>query len=46
MPALTRWLLLVLAVLVVGTGLFLLAWDIPVPEQRVEETLPDARFPR
>jgi len=46
MPALTRWLLLVLAVLVVGTGLFLVAWDIPVREERVEETLPDARFPR
>jgi hypothetical protein len=46
MTSVGRWLFLVLAVLVVGTGLFLVAWDIEAPTGRVEVTLPDERFPR
>jgi len=46
MSAFARWFLLVLAVLVVGTGLFLISWDIPAPVEPVEKTLSDERFPR
>lgn len=46
MSPFARWLLLVLAVLVVGTGLFLISWDIPAPVERIEKTLSDERFPR
>ncbi|MFP4126750.1 MAG: hypothetical protein ACLFU0_08905 [Alphaproteobacteria bacterium] len=46
MSAFARWLLLLLGVLVVGTGLFLLSWDIPAPVEPVEKRLSDERFPR
>jgi hypothetical protein len=46
MSPFARWLLLVLGVLVVGTGLFLISWDIPAPVERIEKTLSDERFPR
>lgn len=46
MSSFSRWLLLTAAVLLVGTGLFLVSWEIPAPVERVETTLPDDRFPR
>jgi hypothetical protein len=46
MSPFARWLSLVLAVLVVGTGLFLISWDIPAPVERIEKPLADERFPR
>jgi hypothetical protein len=46
MSPFARWLLLVLGVLVVGTGLFLISWDIPAPVERIEKSLSDERFPR
>lgn len=46
MSPFARWLWLVLGVLVVGTGLFLLSWDIPAPVERIERNLSDERFPR
>lgn len=46
MSGFSRWLLLCVAVLVVGTGLFLISWDIEAPTTRVEVKLPDERFPR
>jgi hypothetical protein len=46
MSPFTRWLSLVLGVLVVGTALFLISWDIPAPVEEIEKTLSDDRFPR
>lgn len=46
MSPFSRWLVVVLGVLVVGTGLFLISWDIPAPVEPVEKTLSDERFPR
>lgn len=40
----------ILLVLIVGifaaSAIFLWSWDIPAPQQKVEKTLPDDRFPR
>tara|TARA_A100001037_G_scaffold114908_1_gene104691 strand:+ start:1062 stop:1202 length:141 start_codon:yes stop_codon:yes gene_type:complete len=33
-------------IVLVGGGLFLATWQIPVPATKVERTLPDDRFPR
>jgi|TARA_Y100000588_G_scaffold269627_1_gene285045 hypothetical protein len=33
-------------IVLVGGGLFLATWQIPVPATNVERTLPDDRFPR
>jgi hypothetical protein len=38
------WLLL--AGLVAGGAVFLATWDIPPPTARIEQVLPDDRFPR
>jgi flagellar basal body-associated protein FliL len=38
--------ILVVVVGVIGGGLFLAFWDIPAPTEKVEKTLPDARFPK
>lgn len=46
MSPFTRWLLLTLAVLLTGSALFLLSWEIAPPTERIEMTLPDERFPR
>jgi len=46
MSPFARWFLMILGVMVVGTGLFLVSWDIPAPAERVEKTLSDERFPR
>jgi hypothetical protein len=34
------------AVLVVGGATFLMVWDIPAPDARVERVIPDARLPK
>lgn len=35
-----------LVVLAIGGGVFLMVWDIPAPQARVERVIPDARFPK
>lgn len=45
MSKLTRILLLVGALVVVGGGIFLLTWDIPAPSEEVTKTLSNDRFP-
>ena len=36
----------VVVIVLLGGGIFLLTWDIPAPDERVERTLPDDRFPK
>ena len=33
-------------ILLIGGGLFLATWDIPVPATDIERTIPNDRFPR
>jgi len=33
-------------ILLIGGGLFLAAWDIPVPATDIERIIPNDRFPR
>ena len=35
-----------LVLIVAGGAVFLMVWDVPAPNQRVERVIPDARFPR
>lgn len=42
MPKLTRFILLLLFVTLLGGIAFLAVWDIPPPVQTVEKVLPDA----
>ena len=35
-----------LVLIVIGGAGFLMIWDVPAPNQRVERVIPDARFPR
>jgi hypothetical protein len=35
-----------LVVLSIGGVAFLMVWDIPAPQARVERVIPDARFPK
>ncbi len=37
---------LVIALLLIGGGVFLALWNPPVPSTPVEKVLPDARFPK
>lgn len=46
MSPFTRWLLLSIAVLLVGFALFLVTWDVPAPVRQIEQTIPDERLPR
>lgn len=46
MSPFSRWLLLLLAVLVTGFTLFLVTWDIPAPVRAIDVTIPDERLPR
>jgi hypothetical protein len=40
-------IIIVCALLVlVGSGLFLATWEIPVPATEIERTIPNDRFPR
>jgi hypothetical protein len=44
MSKLTRTLLALLAIVIIGGAVFLLTWDIPAPTARVEKTIPNERF--
>ena len=46
MGKLTVLLVIVFVLGLVGGGLLLAYWDIPVPTTQVEKVLPDARFPK
>jgi hypothetical protein len=37
---------LVIALLLIGGGIFLALWNPPAPSAPVEKVLPDARFPK
>ncbi|MDG1708251.1 MAG: hypothetical protein P8H03_05780 [Emcibacteraceae bacterium] len=41
------WLFLILLIIlgVIGTGIYLMTADIPAPSERVEKTLPNDMFP-
>jgi len=41
------WFFLIILILIsiVGTGIYLMTADIPAPSERVERTLPDDAFP-
>jgi hypothetical protein len=44
MSKLTRTLLVLLLLVLIGGAVFLLTWDIPAPTARVEKTIPNERF--
>jgi hypothetical protein len=46
MSTITRLLLVLLLVLVLGGGVFLVTWEIPPPTARVERVVPDDTLPR
>ena len=39
-------ILLTLGLIIGGSLVFLMTWDIPAPSHQVEKTLDDSRFPR
>lgn len=44
MGKLSRILMVLVLMVVVGGGVFLAAWDIPPPSAKVEKVIPDDRF--
>jgi len=46
MGKLTVALVIVIALLLLGGGIFLALWNPPTPSAPVQKVLPDARFPR
>jgi hypothetical protein len=46
MSTISRRLLVLLLVLVLGGAMFLVTWEIPPPSGKVERVLPDDQFPR
>jgi hypothetical protein len=46
MGKLTIALVVVIALLLLGGGIFLALWNPPSPSSPVEKVLPDARFPK
>jgi hypothetical protein len=46
MKGLSRLVLLLVLLVLVGGGVFLATWDIPAPSKTVEKRIPDARFPK
>jgi hypothetical protein len=46
MGRVTLLVVIVFVLAVIGGGLFLAYWDLPVPSTPVEKVLPDARFPK
>lgn len=46
MSGLTKFLLIVWALVLIGGGVFLATWDIPAPKERVEKVIPNDRFPK
>jgi len=45
MSRLTQIILALVAIAVVGGGIFLMTWDIPAPSEKVTKTLNNDRFP-
>ena len=45
MSKVTKSILLLVTVGLIGGGLFLMAWDIPAPSEPVNKTLNNDRFP-
>ncbi len=45
MSKFTQIALAFVAVLIIGAGIFLMAWDIPAPSEKVTKTLSNDRFP-
>ncbi|WP_218048788.1 MULTISPECIES: hypothetical protein [Curvivirga] len=46
MGKLLTFFVALLAVVIIGGGVFLASWDIPAPTRDVEKTLDDDQFPR
>lgn len=46
MSTLSRVLVMVLLVLVLGGVVFLITWDIPPPTAEIERVIPDDQLPR
>jgi hypothetical protein len=46
MKRLSRFILGLAILILIGGGVFLVTWDIPAPLTDVEKTLPDDRFQR
>ena len=46
MGKLTVVLVIVIALLLLGGGVFLALWNPPAPSAPVEKVIPDARFPK
>lgn len=46
MNKLSKFILVLVIILVAGSAAFLATWDIPAPTETVEKVLPDDRFPR
>jgi hypothetical protein len=46
MGKITIAFVLVIALLLIGGGIFLTLWSPPAPSAPVEKVLPDARFPK
>jgi hypothetical protein len=46
MSTLSRLLLVLVLVLVLGGTVFLITWDIPPPTARIERVIPDEQLPR
>jgi len=46
MKNLSRVILLLVLLILVGGGVFLASWDIPAPSKQVEKRIPDANLPK
>jgi hypothetical protein len=46
MSTISRVLLAVVLVVVLGGAMFLLTWEIPAPSARIERVIPDDTLPR
>ena len=46
MSTITRVLLVVVLVAVLGGTMFLVTWEIPPPTERIERVVPDDKLPR
>jgi Na+/H+ antiporter NhaC len=46
MSTISRILLILFVVLILGGGMFLATWDIPPPTAHIERVIPDDQLPR
>lgn len=46
MKNLSRLVVLLVVLVIIGGGAFLATWDIPAPMAKVEKVIPNDRFPR